>query len=660
MTEVVEASSVQPHPADVLVALVGRQNSGKTSLLMHLTRTLQRPVNFPGSSVERTECSVEVGGTRLRLVDLPGIGSLVPVSRDEEVALDYLRGAEGRSPDVLCLVADAGKLSVELHLFGELADLGVPVVVALNKNDVARAEGREVDGELLERILAVPVVETNGLTGANVEELERALVAAAGAVPPRKPREDSDAIAARVTRNRPTPESRTERLDRIFLHRLWGLPILGVVVLGIFELVYSGAEPFVSGIESAQEWLSGRVESLLEPGALRSFLVDGLINGVGSVLVFLPQIALLIALISILEASGYMARAAFLLDRVLGRFGLSGRSFVPLTSSFACAIPGILATRIIDNERDRLATIAVAPLMSCSARLPVYVLFIGAFFSPAAAPFVLAGLYGMGIVLAAVVALVLRRSVLRGGHSALMMELPAYERPSPRVVLGQVVSACREFLVLAGTVIFATSVVIWAASYYPRPAAIHASFEAQRRQAMELPEPAREQVLARLGTEEEASYLEQSFLARGGKALQPLFAPAGFDWRTTVGILAAFPARELIVPSLGILYRAGEVDPGAYDLAALDGREDGGSLRERLRSARRDDGSPVFSRVVALALMVFFALCSQCVSTLATIRRETRSWRWPAFTFVYMTTLAWVGAVAVYQIGSALDRWIGS
>lgn len=660
MTETAEAPSIRPRPAQVLVALVGRQNSGKTSLLMHVSGAPQRPVNFPGSSVERSESSVRVGETRVDLVDLPGIGSLVPVSRDEAVALDYLRGGEGRSPDVLCLVVDAGKLSVELHLFGELVELGLPIVVALNKNDVARGEGREVNRELLERALGVPVVETNGLTGAGVQELRRALVGAAGSSPPQPLQESCDAIAARVTRALPAAVSRTARLDRIFLHRVFGLPILALVVLGIFELVYTGAEPFVAAIESAQEWLSGSVEALMNPGALRSFLVDGLINGLGSVLVFLPQIALLIALISVLEASGYMARAAFLLDRVLGRVGLSGRSFVPLTSSFACAIPGILSARIIDNEHDRLATIAVAPLMSCSARLPVYVVLIGAFFPPASAPFVLAGLYVMGIVLAAVVALVLRWTVLRGGQSVLMMELPAYERPSPKVVVGQVVSACREFLSLAGTIIFATSLLIWAASYYPRPASIHAAFETQRRQAAELSEPRRQQELARLRTEEEAAYLEQSLLARGGKALQPLFAPAGFDWRTTVGILAAFPARELIVPTLGILYRAGEVDPGAYDLSALEGREDGAGLRDRLRTARRADGRPAFDRLVALALMVFFALCSQCVSTLATIRRETRSWRWPVFTFVYMTSLAWLAAVAVYQVGSAVERWIGT
>jgi hypothetical protein len=285
----------------------------------------------------------------------------------------------------------------------------------------------------------------------------------------------------------------------------------------------------------------------------------------------------------------------------------------------------------------------------------VYVVLIGAFFPVAWAGLVLFSLYALGIVTAAIVARALRRTVLRGGGSMLMMELPSYQRPAPKVVWGQVRSACRAFAVLAGTVILFTSVAIWFLSYFPRPAEIHADFEAQRRQVETVDPGERALALARLDVAEQAAYLEQSLLARVGKVVQPLFAPAGFDWRTTIGILAAFPARELIVPTLGILFREGEVDPAAYDLAELgSARERPGGLRQRLRAARRPDGTPAFGGLVALALMVFFALCSQCAATLGTIRRETRSWRWPLFTFTYMTVVAWVAAVLVYQAGSAL------
>jgi ferrous iron transport protein B len=316
----------------------------------------------------------------------------------------------------------------------------------------------------------------------------------------------------------------------------------------------------------------------------------------------------------------------------------------------------VLSTRIIDNEKDRLATIAVAPLMSCSARLPVYVVLIGAFFPVAYAGLVLFSLYATGIVLAALVAWALRRTVLRGPRSVLMMELPVYQRPSLRVVTGQVGSAVREFLVLAGTVIFATSVVIWALSYYPRPAEIHEAFEAKREAVRaELAPEQHEAALETLDAAEGAAYLEQSWLARGGKAMQPVFEPAGFDWRITVGILAAFPARELILPTLGVLYSIGEVDPGAYDVASLEGAaEQPDGLRETLRASMRPDGSHAFTPLVALGLMVFFALCSQCMGTLAAIRRETRSWRWPVFVFSYMTVLAWLVAVALFQVGTAL------
>jgi ferrous iron transport protein B len=344
---------------------------------------------------------------------------------------------------------------------------------------------------------------------------------------------------------------------------------------------------------------------------------------------------------------------------------------VPLVSGFACAVPAVLSTRMIDNEKERLATIAVLPLMSCSARLPVYVVLIGAFFPVSQAGFVLFSLYAMGIAFAAVVAWILRRTRLKGAHAVLMMELPVYQRPSFRVVKNQVLSGCREFLVTAGTIIMATAILIWVLSYYPRPAAIHEAHAAERAPlsqalaALPADAPARAEIEGRLGeidAREKAAYLEQSILAEAGKAIQPLFAPAGFDWRTTVGVLAAFPARELVIPTLGILYSLGDVDPGEYDVASLDAAEAhrNEGLAGRLRAARNEEGAPAWTSLSALAVMVFFALCSQCMATLGAIRRETRSWRWPVFVFSYMTALAWVMAVLVYQIGRALGFGVSS
>lgn len=647
-----------PVARTITVVLAGRQNAGKTSILMHLTGAAQRPVNFPGSSVERTESSIVVGDVRLRGVDLPGIGSLDALSRDEALAISYLRGEAGDRVDALCVVMDAAKLTVELHLLVALTRIGLPVVVALTKNDVARAEGRPVDAAALRDQVGVPVVEVNALTGVGIDALRDALLAAPDTPPPLPLAVDPDAVARAVQPEAaPGTRSLTDRIDAVVLHPWLGLPLVAVAMLGTFQLIFAGAEPFVGLIEQGQGALAEAVAGQVGPGALQSLLVDGLINGVGSIVVFLPQIILLMTLVALLEASGYMARAAFLLDRALRRFGLTGRSFVPMVSAFACAVPAVLATRIIDTERDRLATMVVAPLMSCSARLPVYVVLIGAFFPTHLAGLVLFGLYLTGIVFAVLVAWALRRTVLRGAHSVLMMELPAYQRPAPRVVLGQVGAAVREFMVLAGTVIFATSVVIWALSYYPRPAEIHDGFEAKREAAVAAvaDEGAREATIAALDDAEKAAYLEQSYLARMGKAVQPVFEPAGFDWRVTVGILSAFPARELILPTLGVLYSVGEVDPGAYDIASLEApSEEPDGLRDMLRASARPDGSAAFTPLVALGLMVFFALCSQCMGTLAAIRRESRSWRWPVFTFAYMTALAWVAAVVIHQVGTAL------
>lgn len=635
-------------PRELVAALVGRPNSGKTSLLMHLTGSAQRPVNFPGTSVERAESVARCGDFPMRVVDLPGIVSLEPVSRDERVTLDFLQQAGGAAggPDVLVAVLDAGKLAVELRLLQRLRTLGRPIVVALTKVDVATKEGNPVDVERLQRALGMPVLPVDGFHGRGIEDLRCAIGAMAEATPAPALPVDVTSLAREASLGRGRRSGLTDRIDRVALHAVLGPLLLAFVMLLVFQFVFTAAEPFVGLVEQAQELLAEFVRSLLPEGALQSFVVDGLVHGLGSVLVFVPQIALLTGLTAVLESSGYMARAVFLLDRLLRKVGLTGRSFVPLTSSFACAIPGVLATRILADERDRLATIAVAPLMSCSARLPVYVVLLAAFFEPTTAGLLLFLLYLLGPATAALVAIVLRRTALKGGRSPLVMEMPVYQRPSVRVVGRQVGAAVRQFLTSAGSVILVATVVVWALSYYPRDAETVAAYET--RIAAVPAGDAQEDERQRLAAELRAVLLEQSWLACLGKGVQPAFAPLGFDWRHTVGVLAAFPARELVVPTLAVLHRLGDVE--------ADPEQPDPGLTEALKHATDARGEPTMNGLVALSMMVFFALCSQCVSTLAAIKRETHSWRWPVFTFVYMTVLAWVAGTAVYQIGSLLGH----
>jgi ferrous iron transport protein B len=518
----------------------------------------------------------------------------------------------------------------------------------------------------------------------------------------------------------------TDRIDRVLTHRFWGTLVFLVLMFVVFQSIFTWAKPLMDGIDAAKGALSGFLgdPDVLPPGPLTSLLVNGIIEGVGSVLVFLPQIIILFGFIAVLEDCGYMARAAFLMDRLMSRCGLSGKSFIPLLSSVACAIPGIMATRVIEDRRDRLATILVAPLMSCSARLPVYVLLIGAFLTdgypwwlPGLAMF---GMYAIGLVLAPLVALLLKRTLLRGETPVFVMEMPLYKVPSPTQVLRRMYDAGWAFVRRAGTIILASMIVIWALLYFPdhnaagqryddlirqqeesvkeqgeqlkkleerikqpkdeiaridrrlRPShglatlfGLLAPSEAEKaalqerraeleaeiapvEEQMKPLEEAREPVEERIN-QLRAEWKENSLLGQVGHAIEPAVRPLGWDWRIGTAALASFPAREVVVGTLGILYNVGEVDPG--EIAESEHPADT-KLGKALRDAKWSDGRPVFTVPTALSLMVFFALCAQCASTLAVIRRETHSWRWPAFTFVYMTVLAYIGALLVYQLGS--------
>ncbi|RMF76731.1 MAG: ferrous iron transport protein B [Acidobacteria bacterium] len=436
----------------------------------------------------------------------------------------------------------------------------------------------------------------------------------------------------------------SDRIDTLLTHRVWGTVVLLAVLGGVFQAIYAGARPLMDLISGATALAASAVTATLPAGPLESLLADGVIGGVGAVIVFLPQILLLFVFVAILEDCGYMARAAFLMDRLLTRVGLSGQSVIPLLSSFACAVPGIMAARGIADRRDRLATILVAPLMSCSARLPVYVLLIGAFVPERSWLGGLVGLQGLvllaahliGVAVAVPVVWLLRLTILSGRVPAFVLELPAYRLPNLRAVLMRAWLQGREFLVRAGTLILAASVVVWALTYFPRPEEIARHYDELRERAVTVSQE------RALDAAEQAEYLQQSYMGRFGRAIEPVVRPLGWDWRIGMAAVASFPAREVIIAVLGTI------------LGVEDASEDSPDMIRRVQGARRADGTPLFTLPVALSLLVFMALCAQCVSTLAVMRRETGSWRWPAFAFGYMTVLAWIGAALTYQLARGI------
>ncbi|HEY7312411.1 MAG TPA: ferrous iron transport protein B [Gemmataceae bacterium] len=477
-----------------------------------------------------------------------------------------------------------------------------------------------------------------------------------------------EVTAGCIQRPAQRPVTWTDRIDRVLTHRIGGTLIFLVLMFVVFQAIFTGAKPLMKGISDGKDALADLLRDHLPPGPLTNLLLDGVLEGVGAVVVFLPQILILFAFIAVLEDCGYMARAAFLMDKLMSRCGLSGKSFIPMLSSIACAVPGIMATRVIENRRDRLATILVAPLMSCSARLPVYILLIGAFLSGPGFPWWLPGvvmfsMYAIGLVLAPLVALLLKRTLLRGETPVFVMEMPLYKLPSLRLVLRRMFDSGWAFLRRAGTLILASMVLVWALLYFPRDEGTDgmtydfhvATLQADLRQLKENEIENKDEIESQ---EQEinrvtAEWKRQSWLGRMGKAIEPAVRPLGWDWKIGVAALASFPAREVVIGALGIIYSEGEQDTDAIreakDVSELP-------LAQKLKDAKWDDDPtrPVFTIPAVLSLLVFFALCCQCASTLAVIKRETGSWRWPAFTFAYMTALAYVGALIVYQVGHFL------
>jgi ferrous iron transport protein B len=619
--------------APVRLGLIGSPNSGKTTLFNALTGLRARVGNYPGVTVERREGDALVEGARLRVIDLPGIYSLAPLSPDEAVVARVLEGrlAEVPPPDGLVLTVDATSLERGLLLVAEVLRLERPVCLVLTMVDELRARGGRIDTAKLEDALGVPVVSVVGHRGLGLGELRRLLPhperwSRPPLLPPAEPRERDAWLAsvlARVLAAKPGPSRITEAIDRVVLHPVAGTLLFASVMVLFFQLIFAWATPAMDAIDAGVGVLGEALRAALPAGMLADFLVDGVVAGVGSVVVFLPQIVLLFTLLYLLEDLGYMARAAFVVDRAMGRIGLEGRAFVALLSSYACAVPGIMATRTIPSPRQRLVTILVSPLMTCSARLPVYALLIGAFVPPVTVAgflglqgLVLLGLYVLGGSAALGAASLLSKRLGRGEALPFHLELPSYRVPPARLVLSQVWGAARAFLRRAGTIILLVSMVLWVLLHFPR-------------------------VEAPPGPEGARRALEASAAGQLGHALEPAIAPLGFDWKIGVGLVASLAAREVIVATLAQIYAASEPE--------------GATLRDAIRSdVDPRTGQPVFTPATVAALLVFFVFALQCTSTLAVMRRETNSWRWPAFAFGYLLALAWGASFVTHRIVHAL------
>jgi len=602
------------------LALVGAPNSGKSTLFNGLTGGRAKVANYSGVTVERRSGTFATPqGRAVELIDLPGIYGLSARSLDERIAVDVIRGDEGEAPDALLVLVDAADLRTHLHLALQLRSLGRPMLLVLNMIDLAERDGVEIDVPELEKRLDFPVVTTCATRRAGraglLERLDVLIDAGASstAAEPtiadvRSAQREARAIAKDVILKEPVMNRLTRAVDRVVLNPVAGPFILAALLFLMFQAVFTWAEVPMTAIENGFGALGDWILNVMPDTWLRSLIVDGIIAGVGSVIVFLPQIVILFAFILALEASGYMARAAFLMDELMLRVGLNGRAFIPLLSSFACAIPGMMSARTIENENDRLTTILVAPLMTCSARIPVYTLMIAAFIPPTTIAgmfnlqgLVLFGLYVSGIISAVIVAFVLKRTLTRGRPQPLLMEMPTYKLPDPSDFLINLWMRAWAFLRRAGGYIFAVSVVLWFLASYPST----------------------------------ATGIRETYAGMLGSWLEPLLKPIGFNLEIAIALVPGLAAREVAVGALGTVY------------AIQGAKDDPAGLAGVLQNA--------WSLPTALAFLAWYVFAPQCLATLAVARREMNSWRWTAFMVAYLLTLAYVAAGTTYWTA----RWAG-
>lgn len=664
-------------PASFRVALIGNPNAGKTTIFNALCGARQHTGNYAGVTVEK-KAGLLKGHEGFEVIDLPGTYSLKPKSADEEITSRVLHGEAGgeQKPDLAVVVLDAGNLKRSLYLCLQVQETGVPAIAVLTMSDIAKRRGYTVDVHALEKALGFRVVEVTQATKQHIASLVEVIVGEcphpASGTPPRmrggvgggdidETYAAIDKILRKAVQKAEVKSSPTKKIDALLTHRVFGLLAFTLIIGAMFFSIYAGAKPVMDAIDGFMKGMGQAARSgLAGYPVTASLIADGVIAGAGSVLVFVPQIMILFLFIAILEETGYLARAAFLSDKLLGWTGLNGRAFIPLLSSFACAVPGILSARVMPTDRARMATILIAPLMSCSARLPVYVLFIGAFIEPRFgalwAAVALFAMHLVGISIAMPLAWLLNRHVLRKtGESPFILELPEYHIPHLQNVWRRVYDAAMNFLRRVGGIIFALSIVIWALAYFPHSQKLTnlttmqfaiekgikvthlpthiANLKPDERKAFE------EELQTRL----QSVHLRDSYLGRFGVAVEPFFRPLGFDWKISVAVLAAFPAREVFVSTLGIIFSVNDAD------------ESPEVLGKQLIAEKRPDGKPTYDALLAISVMIFFALCAQCMSTLATIRRELNSTVWAVTVFVVLTSLAYAASYAVYQTG----RWIG-
>ncbi len=696
----------------ISVALVGNPNTGKTSVFNSLTGLHQKVGNYPGVTVEKKTGRFNAGGTTVTILDLPGLYSLLPKSLDDKIACDILTDTHRLDDhvDIIVLVADASNLNRNLYLLTQILDIGKPVILALNMMDMAEKNGLDIDVACLQDALGIPVVPLVAKKNIGVETLKQRILNLKEKPKPSPLRipeaftESLKPLCAYLTENAPyspqycraltlrlvssddavkyyshdwkdRPDGKRVKtivkqirdsldrqdinwhmaearfryawidrmlkrcvrrndelnaaaganLDKVLTHPVAGPLIFILLFAGIFQTIFSFAEIPMGWIESAMAYLGNQAAALIPSGLLQSLVIDGVISGVGSVLVFLPQILFLFFFLGILEDTGYMARVAFMMDRIMRGAGLSGRSVIPLLSSFACAVPGIMSTRTIQDWKERLITIMIAPFMSCSARLPVYILIIGAFI-PAGSFFGIISysaltmlmLYVLGIVVAALSAMLFKKWIkVPSAPSSFVMELPPYRRPSVKWTALQMYERARLFVSDAGRIILAITIVLWFLASFPR---VH------------MPD----NVAA-------ATPIEQSYAGRFGKLIEPLIQPLGFDWKIGIGLVTSFAAREVMVSTLATIYNLEDADETTVDLR-----------KALVEDKDPDSGLPVYTVWTALSLLVYYVLAMQCMATVAIVRRETNSWRWPLLMIFYMTTLAYLASLTVYQLGRYL------
>ena len=611
------------------VVLIGPPNSGKSTLFNRLTGLRQKVANYPGVTVEqRMGLMAGVGRDDLTLIDLPGIYSLSPYSEDARVSIDVLRGMMPGTPkpDAVLLVLDSLHLTRQLMLAAPVLAVGLPTLVLLNMSDLMEARGGQIDTLKLARELGAPVAQISAVHGTGLDAVPLFLnrhtereAAHPLSLPVLGNAASAHTWAAQVSRRTgyraPLSVQSSRKIDDVLLHRFWGPLLFLAVVIGVFEVVFSIGQPLSDGFGSILAQIGSLARPLIPSGWLQSLILDGAWKGISSVLVFLPQILLLFLFIGILEDSGYLSRAALIADRVMRSIGLNGKAFIPLLSAYACAVPAIMATRTIENKRDRIATILVTTFMTCSARLPVYMLLIAAFIPNTTylhgflglQTIVMLGLYLAGFVAAMTTAWLLKSSILKSSDAPFILELPQYRMPTLRSLALRVLDRARIFLRNAGKVILGVTLALWVLAHLP--------------------------VIHMAGGAVAAPELADSIIGRLGHFIEPAIAPLGFNWKIGIGLLSSVLAREVMVSTMGTLYGA---DPGTEAL--------------NLQTALHHD----MTLGGAMALMIFFAFAMQCTSTIAVVRRETNSWKWPAIQFLYMLVLAYISAFAVNRIVTAL------